>query len=357
MARAKEPQERCDGSGIIVIGHRGASGYRPEHTLASYMLAIDLGADFIEPDLVSTSDGRLVARHENEISGTTDVASHPEFAARKATKTIDGVQIAGWFTEDFTLAELKTLHARERLPLVRPQNTKFDGKLAIPTLEEVIALAKSEGARRGRTIGIYPETKHPTYFQGIGLPLEERLVRTLDAAGLRSKQDPVFLQSFEVSNLTKLRRMTELPLIQLIDASGAPYDFVVAGDPRKYSDLVTPDGLAGIARYADGVGVNKNLIVPRDASGKLLPPTTLVADAHRRGLLVHSWTFRAENQFLPTDFRVGTDPNLRGDLQEELKLFYGLGLDGAFSDNPDIAVATRAGLPGCDDRRARLPQP
>jgi glycerophosphoryl diester phosphodiesterase len=336
----------------IVIGHRGASGYRPEHTIASYTLAIELGADFIEPDLVSTRDGHLVARHENDISGTTDVASHPEFASRKATKVVDGLTITGWFTEDFTLAELKTLRARERLPALRPQNATFDGKFEIPTLEEVIALAQRESQRRHRTIGIYPETKHPTYFRGIGLPLEETLVRTLDAHGLRSKHDAVFIQSFEVGNLQRLSRMTRLPLVQLIDAAGAPFDFVAAGDPRTYADLVTPAGLRDIARYADGVGVNKNLIIPRDATGKLTAPTTLIRDAHDNHLIVHSWTFRAENSFLPLDFQLGTptDPlfaGLRGDFPAELKLFDGLGLDGVFSDQPDVAVAVRSGLPPC----------
>src|ERR1043165_9306230 len=195
----------------LVIGHRGASGYRPEHTLASYTLAFELGADFIEPDLVSTRDGHLVARHENDITGTTDVSSHLEFAARKATKVVDGVSITGWFTEDFTLAELKTLRARERLPALRPQNATFDGQFEIPTFEEVIALAQREGQRRHRVIGIYPETKHPTYFQGIGLSLEEPLVRTLNASGLGDKRDAVFIQSFEVHNLQKLNRMTRLP--------------------------------------------------------------------------------------------------------------------------------------------------
>jgi glycerophosphoryl diester phosphodiesterase len=355
LARADEPehgQGRCAASRLIVIGHRGASGYRPEHTLASYKLAIAFGADFIEPDLVSTRDGRLVARHENDISGTTDVAAHPEFASRRTTKSIDGVAITGWFTEDFTLAELKTLRARERLPELRPQNATFDGKFEIPTLEEVIALARGESARLGRAIGIYPETKHPTYFQRIGLPLEEPLVRILDDAGLREKNDPVFIQSFEVANLKKIDRMTRLPLIQLIDATGAPFDFVAAGDRRTYADMVTESGLAEVARYADGVGVNKNLIVPRDGSGKLLAPTSLIATAHRNALLVHSWTFRVENTFLPADFRIGNPANppfpaLRGDFQEELKLVYGLGLDGVFSDNPDVAVATRAGLPRC----------
>jgi len=339
----------------IVIGHRGASGYRPEHTLASYQLAIDLGADYIEPDLVSTRDGHLVARHENDISGTTDVASHPEFASRRATKVIDGVTITGWFTEDFTLAELKTLHARERLPALRPQNATYDGQFEIPTFEEVIALAQRESRRRHRVIGIYPETKHATYFQSIGLSLEEPLVHILNDAGLRNKQDAVFIQSFEVHNLQKLRRMTRLPLIQLIDAAGAPFDFVAAGDPRTYADLVTPGGLHEIARYADGIGVNKNLIVPRDATGKLLAPTNLIPDAHAEHLLVHSWTFRAENSFLPRDYQIG-DPagplfaGLRGDFPAEIKLFFNLGLDGMFTDQSDVAVGVRTGLPPCDER-------
>jgi glycerophosphoryl diester phosphodiesterase len=354
---AAQKAEHRDGSCTlngtrIVIGHRGTAGYRPEHTLASYQLAIDLGADFIEPDLVSTRDGHLVARHENDISGTTDVASHPEFAARKATKLIDGVSVTGWFTEDFTLAELKTLRARERLPALRPQNATFDGRFEIPTFEEVIALAQREGQRRHRVIGIYPETKHPTYFQSIGLSLEEPLVRILDDAGLRNKQDAVFIQSFEVHNLQKLNRMTRLPLIQLIDAAGAPFDFVAAGDKRTYADLVTPAGLQEVARYADGVGVNKNLIIPRDATGKLLAPTTLIPDAHANHLIVHAWTFRAENTFLPRDFQIGDPANplfagLRGDFPAELKLFDSLGLDGLFTDQSDVAVAVRAGLPPC----------
>jgi glycerophosphoryl diester phosphodiesterase len=349
-------EEACPLAGkLTVIGHRGSSGYRPEHTLASYQLAIDLGADFIEPDLVSTQDGHLIARHENDISGTTDVASHPEFASRRTTKIIDGVNVTGWFTEDFTLAEIKTLRAKERLPALRPQNATFDGRFEIPTLEEVIALAQREGQRRHRVIGIYPETKHPTYFQRIGLSLEEPLVRTLDAAGLRGRQDAVFIQSFEVHNLQKLRRMTRLPLIQLMDATGAPFDFVAAGDPRTYADLATPAGLREIARYADGIGVNKNLIIPRDATGKLQAPTTLIRDAHAHGLLVHAWTFRAENTFLPLDFQIGSPANplfagLRGDFPAELTLFDRLGLDGMFSDQPDVAVAVRSGLPPCGDR-------
>ena len=356
-ARADRRHDRDDSCPLVkhrlVIGHRGAAGYRPEHTLASYQLAIELGADFVEPDLVSTRDGRLVARHENDISGTTDVANHPEFTARKATKKIDGVSITGWFTEDFTLAELKTLRARERLPALRPQNATFDGQFEIPTLEEIIALVQRESRRRHREIGIYPETKHPTYFQSIGLALEEPLVKTLDAAGLRDARDAVFIQSFEVHNLQKLRRMTHLRLIQLIDAAGAPFDFVAAGDPRTYSDLVTPAGLRDVARYADGIGVNKDLIIPRDATGKLQGPSALIPDAHARGLLVHAWTFRAENNFLPLDFRIGDASNpsflgARGDLPAELALFDGLGLDGVFADQADVAVGVRTGLAPCD---------
>ena len=343
-------------AGPLVIGHRGASGYRPEHTLASYRLAAEQGADFIEPDLVNTKDGVLVARHENEIGGTTDVASHPEFADRKTTKVIDGVSLTGWFTEDFTLAELKTLRARERLPALRPQNATFDGRFEVPTFEEVIALAQREGQRRHRAIGIYPETKHPTYFQRIGLSLEEPLIRTLEATGLGHAKDAVFIQSFEVHNLQKLRRMTRLPLIQLIDATGAPFDLVAAGDKRTYADLVTPAGLHEIASYADGIGVNKNLIIPRDATGALLAPTRLIPDAHAEHLLVHAWTFRAENSFLPRDFQIGSSQNplflgLRGDLPAEIKRFLELGLDGVFSDQSDVTVAVRTGLPPCDRRR------
>jgi glycerophosphoryl diester phosphodiesterase len=328
----------------LVIGHRGASGYRPEHTLEAYRLAIRQGADYIEPDLVATRDGALVARHENEISGTTDVAARPEFAGRRATKTIDGVTVTGWFTEDFTLAELKTLRAKERLPQVRVANTAFDGRFEVPTLQEVIDLARTEGGARGRTIGVYPETKHPTYFASIGLPLEEPLVEVLRRNKLTHRNSPVIIQSFETANLRKLDRMIDVKLAQLLDATGRPYDFTVAGDARTYQELAKPAGLKWIARYADGVGANKNLIVPRDAAGKLLAPTTLVRDAHRERLVVHAWTFRAENQFLPADLRIGADPNARGDIQSEYELFLGLGLDGVFTDHPDTAVAAREGL-------------
>ncbi|KXK61904.1 glycerophosphodiester phosphodiesterase [Micromonospora rosaria] len=338
-----EPAQRATDR-PLVIAHRGASGYRPEHTLEAYRLAIRMGADYIEPDLVPTRDGHLVARHENEISGTTDVADRPEFAGRKATKTIDGVTVTGWFTEDFTLAELRTLRARERLPLVRSTNTAFDGQFPVPTFQEVVDLARTEGRARGRTIGVYPETKHPTYFASIGLPLEEPLVAVLRRNKLTGRNAPVIIQSFETANLRKLDRMIDVPLAQLLDATGRPYDFTVAGDPRTYADLATPAGLRWIARYADGVGVQKNLIVPRDATGRLLAPTTLVRDAHRERLVVHAWTFRAENQFLAVDHRTGTDPNARGDITAEYELFYRLGVDGVFADHPDTAVAARAGL-------------
>jgi glycerophosphoryl diester phosphodiesterase len=328
----------------IVIGHRGASGYRPEHTLASYETAIAMGADYVEPDLVSTKDGVLVARHENEIATTTDVATHPEFASRKATKTIDGVSVTGWFTEDFTLAELKTLRAIERLPAIRPQNTIYNGQFQIPTLQEVIDLAAQVNAGRQPKdqVGIYPETKHPSYFDSIGLSLEEPLVATLNANGYDAKNSLVFIQSFEVANLKQLRTMTKVPLVQLADATGKPYDFVVAGDPRTYADLVTADGLREIATYADGVGVNKNLIIPRDAANKLLAPTDVVADAHQAHLLVHIWTMRNENTFLPADFQVGTDPAHRGQPEQEDALFLSQGIDGFFTDNADTGVGALA---------------
>jgi glycerophosphoryl diester phosphodiesterase len=318
----------------LVIGHRGACGYRPEHTLESYRLAIRLGADYIEPDLVSTRDGVLVARHENEISGTTDVAAHPGFAARRTTKVIDGVAATGWFTEDFTLRELRTLRATERLPGVRPQSSVFDGRHEIATFQEIIDLVVSEERRLGRAIGIYPETKHPSYFAALGLPLEEPLVRTLYRNDLGDATSAVMIQSFEVANLRRLRRMTDVRLIQLLGSKGGPAD-----DDRGYADLATPAGLTSIAGYAHGIGADKNLIVPRTADGRLLAANPLVHDAHRAGLVVHAWTFRAENRFLPLDFRIGTDPDARGDGISEYELFLRLGVDGVFTDHPDTAVA------------------
>ncbi|MDQ1676739.1 MAG: glycerophosphoryl diester phosphodiesterase [Actinomycetota bacterium] len=325
----------------IVIGHRGASGYRPEHTLASYALAVELGADYIEPDLVSTKDGVLVARHENEIGGTTDVADHPEFAGRRTTKTIDGTAVTGWFTEDFTLAELKRLRAEERIPALRQRNTLYDGRYQVPTLDEILALQVTLSRRYHRVIGVYPETKHPTYFRSLGLPLEDGLVTALRRRGLDRSNAPVYVQSFEVGNLRALRHRLRVPLIQLIDGSGAPYDLRAAGDPRTYTDLLTPAGLAEIATYADGIGPAKDRIVPRDASGRLLAPTPVVRDAHREGLLVHPFTFRNENQFLPLDFRRGADPAAYGNAFAEYQLFFEAGVDGVFSDNGDTALEAR----------------
>jgi len=335
---ATHPQRRAL---PIVIGHRGAPGYRPEHTLASYRLAIQMGADYVEPDLVSTKDGVLVARHENEIGGTTDVADHPEFAGRQTTKSIDGQVVTGWFTEDFTLAELKTLRAKERLPQVRPANTVYDGRFEVPTFDEVLDLVATESRRLHRQIGVYPETKHPTYFASIGLPLEGPLLQTLRRHHLDRLHAKVFVQSFETGNLKRLHELTRLPLIQLLDAGGAPYDLQLAGDPRTYRDLATPGGLAEIATYASGIGVNKDLVLPRDTSGSTGTPSSLVDDAHIDGLLVHVWTLRNENRFMATNFRLGTDPNASGDAFAEDQAFLDAGVDGLFTDQADTGVAAR----------------
>jgi glycerophosphoryl diester phosphodiesterase len=323
---------------VPVVGHRGASGYRPEHTLASYELAINQCADYIEPDLVATKDGQLVARHENEIGGTTDVAAKAEFAGRRTTKVVDGVRISGWFTEDFTLAELKTLRAKERIPQVRPDNTAYDGLYQIPTFEEVVDLARHSRTCSGGPVGVYPETKHPSYFDSVGLSLEEPMLEVLNTNGLGGSKAPVVLQSFETANLVELAKKTDLPIAQLIDCSGAPYDLVAAGDRRTYADLVTRTGLKQISRYADIVGFCKNVMIPRGSDGSLLRPTAVISDAHRAGLTVHGWTFRQENQFLPTEFRRGTDPKAPGDMAGEVRAFLNAGMDGFFTDDPDVGV-------------------
>ena len=321
----------------IVIAHRGASGERPEHTIAAYKLAIEQGADYIEPDLVLTKDGVLVARHENEISETTDVAAKTEFAARKATKTIDGQKMTGWFTEDFTLAELKTLRAKERLPQLRKSNMAYDGQFEVPTFEEILELAKVESARTGRQIGVYPETKHPSYFASIGLPHEAPLLALLMRYGHTEKSAPVFIQSFEVGNLQALRPKTKLRLVQLMDEKGSPAD---RGD-LAYPEMTKPHGLKAIAKYADGIGPNKALVIPRNVLGALGDPTSLVADAHAAGLAVHPWTFRRENYFLPLRQKSGVDPTANGDMESEIRAFLAAGVDGIFSDNPAQAVAAR----------------
>ena len=324
-----------DAAKPILIAHRGASGERPEHTLAAYKLAIEAGADFIEPDLVLTRDGVLVVRHENEISGTTDVADHPEFSGRKTTKTIDGQKLTGWFTEDFTLAELKTLRARERLPQLRPANTAYDGQFEIATFKEVLALVGAESKALGREIGVYPETKHPSYFASIGLPHEAPLLAALGAHGWTKRTSPVFIQSFEVGNLKALRKKTQVRLIQLVDGEGTPADTPAT----TYLDMLTPAGLKAIAAYADGIGPNKALIIPQQADGRLGHPTLLVANAHKAGLKVHPWTFRAENYFLSAAYRKGSDPKAHGDLEGEIKAYLGTGIDGLFSHNPREARA------------------
>ena len=295
----------------LIIGHRGASGHRPEHTLESYRLAVEMGADFIEPDLVSTKDGILIARHENEIGGTTDAADR--FPDRRQTKTIDGQSITGWFSEDFTLAEIKMLRARERLAF---RSHAYDGQFQVATFDEVIELAQRLGRSRGRPVGIYPETKHPTYFRGIGLPLEEKLLASLERAGWNTRDAPVFIQSFEQGNLRDLRTKTRVRLIQLVSTA----------------KMVDDEGLKDIAGYADGIGPEKRLLIPVAADGSLGAPTDLVERAHRAGLLVHVWTVRVEKEFLPAGYH--------GDVKAEFDQLRQLGVDGVFTDFPDLAFRT-----------------
>ncbi len=311
-----------------MIAHRGASGERPEHTLESYQRAIEQGADYIEPDLVMTRDGVLIARHENEIGATTDVAQHPEFAGRRRTQVIDGETMTGWFTEDFTLAEIKTLYARERLPALRPANRVFDGRFTVPTFEEIMQLA--QGASRtpsGRSrVGVYPETKHPAHFQKLGLAQERPVLETLERHGYAGRGSPVFIQSFDPDNLRQLREMTPLPLVQLLEHE-------IGDVPR-------------IAQYAHCIGIAKPLATP-----------TSVAEAHALGLAVHVFTFRAENEFLPDELRVGKSPAAHGDLRGEIDRYLAFGIDGFFTDFPAIGVAVRdawaEGAAGAAGRRPR----
>ncbi|MGI8308967.1 glycerophosphodiester phosphodiesterase [Saccharopolyspora hattusasensis] len=326
---------------VAVFGHRGASGYRPEHTLASYELAARMGADYIEPDLVPTKDGVLVARHENEIGGTTDVAAHPEFADRKTTKVIDGTSLTGWFTEDFTLAELKTLRAKERIPAIRPDNTIYDGRYEVPTFQEVLDLRERLSRELHREIGVAPETKHPSYFAKLGLPLEPGVVEALTRSGLNRPNAKVAVQSFEVGNLKELDQVLRVQLVQLISNSGAPQDFIESGDPRTYADLVKPEGLREIAGYADVIGPDTKVILPVNVDGFLTKPTTVVADAHAAGLKVVPYTVRAENNFLPADFRSSAAPAAFGDVFGFFRALFDQGIDGIFSDQPDIAVTAR----------------
>lgn len=327
------------GRAPLVIGHRGASGERPEHTLASYRLAIEQGADFIEPDLVMTRDGVLVCRHENEISGTTDVANHSAFADRRKEKTVDGVTATGWWVEDFTLAELKTLRAKERLPQLRPGNTRYDGQEEIPTFDEAMALAIAAD------VGIYPELKHPTFLREQGLDAMGALVAAIHQHGGQAASNRTVVQCFEIGALRTLAQMSSIrwTTIQLVSAEGGPWD----RRDLTYAQMLTDEGLRGIAEYANGVGVEKALIIPRDAQGRSLPATDLVARAHAVNLKVHAWTFRAENYFLPAELRRGdaSAPDYmrqHGDLDAELRAFYAAGVDGVFSDFPGLAVSARS---------------
>ena len=352
------------GENPLVIGHRGASGYLPDHTLEGYKRAIELGADFIEPDLLATKDGVLVARHEPNISATTNVKDHPEFASRKRKAMVDGFEEEGWFVSDFTLAELKTLRAIQPMA---DRDQSHNGQYAIPTFEEVLALAKSEGERAKRTIGVYPETKHPTYHANLGLKLEDRLLDILQKNGLTKKDSPVIIQSFETSNLKYLRTKTQVRLVQLIDGNdvnadgsmdfslpwGQAYDLTAVGDSRNYGALLTPAGLADIKKYADGIGPWKPYLIPTrltiGADGKpvdlnkdgaiderdrtLMAPTAVLDNAHKAGLFVHPYTFRSEAKRLASDYK--------GDPKAEYKRFYELGVDGVFADYPDHAKAAR----------------
>jgi len=329
---------------VLVVGHRGASALRPEHTLEAYRKAIEDGADIIEPDLVSTKDGVLVARHENEISGTTNVANVTKFADRKKTKTIDNMQFTGWFTEDFTLAELKELRARERIPQQRPGNTQFNDQFEVPTLAEIIALARDMSATTGRTIHLYPETKHPTYFQSVGLPMEDRLVAELKANDFTARQATVYIQSFEVANLKALREkignsQPNWKLVQLMELSDRrPYDFVKAGDARTYGDLMTEAGMREIATYAQGVGPSKRSIIDVDGSGNFQAPSNLVGNAHAAKLLVFPYTFRPENEFLPVPLRVEGPSSTRSPSGSvaEIQEYLETGIDGFFTDDPAL---------------------
>ena len=356
-----------DGAMPLVIAHRGASGYLPEHTLAAYKKAIDMGADFIEPDLVVTKDGVLVARHEPNITGTTDVESRPEFAGRKTTRKVDGIDETGWFVTDFTLAELKTLRAKQAMG---ERDQSFNGQFEVPTFREILDLLKTENAKTsaaGRMVGVYPETKHPTYHVQAGLPIEPRLLAILSEYGLNKKDSAVIIQSFEVNNLKELRKLTPVRLVQLIDGddvdaagkvtlaapSEQPYDFVVNKDKRNFADMLTPAGLKEIKTYTDGIGPWKPYLAsgalvmgtdgkPKDlnADGKIndsdrvaLPPTSVIKDAHAAGLFVHAFTFRNEPRRLYADYK--------GDPKAEYQAFYKLGVDGLFSDFSDTAVIAR----------------
>lgn len=329
---------------IIIVGHRGASALRPEHTLAAYQKAIDDGANFIEPDLVSTKDGFLVARHENEISGTTNISTLSQFKPREATKTIDGTAIKGWFTEDFTLNELsQNIKARERIPEYRPNNTAYNDQFSVPTLDQIIELAENHYKKTGKIIGLYIETKHPTYFQKNGLAMEDRLLKTLAQYQYTREIAPIYLQSFEVSNLKYFKQQLALhktlkhaKIIQLLDSpTSSPADFVDQGIKQTYLDLAQPDGLKQIASYADGVGPSKIYIF---SNTDLNSTTSFIKDAHAVNLKVHPYTLRPENGFLPTYFRCSTilTEKCKAGSLKEFERFFKAGVDGVFTDDPAL---------------------
>ncbi|KHN65800.1 glycerophosphodiester phosphodiesterase [Acinetobacter calcoaceticus] len=331
---------------ILVVGHRGASALRPEHTLASYQKAIDDGADFIEPDLVSTKDGVLVTRHENEIGGTTNVSTLSQFADRKITKNIDGKDLTGWFTEDFTLSELQQLKARERIPEFRPANTAYNDLYPVPTLEQVIELAEANYKKTGKIIGLYIETKHPTYFKNHNLAMEDNLLKTLAKYKYTRDIAPVYLQSFEVSNLKYLKDQLDLhktikhvQIIQLYDAkTSQPADFIESGETKTYADLATAQGLKDVAKYANGVGPSKGYILNFNSNGSV-QTTSFISDAHAAGLKVHPYTFRPENNFLPAPLKCTQDKPaercLTGALKE-FEAYFKAGVDGVFTDDPAL---------------------
>ena len=313
----------------LVVAHRGASGYRPEHTLAAYRLAIEMGADYVEPDLVPTRDGVLVARHESELSGTTDVSLHPAFASRFTAKVVDGRLVRGWFTEDFTLDELKSLRTKERMPRVRARSKKYDGLFDIPTFDEVLDLVGRQSRLRGEVVGVCPEIKQPSYFESIGLPSEAPLVASLERHQLNRPNARVLVQSFESGSLRRLRALLRVPIVQLVGANGPPFD------------VVTATGLAEIATYADALGAAKDMVLPRGHTGWLSGPSDLVDSAHAAGLDVLVWTLRDENRFMAADFRSGLGPKRKGHAAAEYAALFDAGVDGVFTDHTDTAVAAR----------------
>jgi len=325
-----------------VVAHRGASGYRPEHTLEAYRMAARMGVDDIELDLVISKDGILVARHESDISRTTDVGAHPEFADRRTTRVVDGEERTGWFVEDFTVAELKTLTARERYPRLRPESASYDGQCGIPTFNEVLAMVHAESVRSGRSIGVMAELKHAAHYDAVGLPLDGPLVANLQRHGLDHPRSRVTVMSFETGILRRLAPQTRVSVVQLLGkAPRRPADLAASGDTTTYADLASPEGLALIDTYADGVGAHKSLVLPRDAAGEIGAPSQLVRNAHKRWLTVHVWTLRQENRWLAATHRIGDDPAAHGDLAAEARAFLAAGVDGVICDQPDIALGVR----------------